>query len=383
MKESKTFYYVLIIDDRICNVVKAENGLFYSYFPNKKKWVENPSLIKIVMDITDYEEISKEEAYRCIDQENEDFLRKNKTEGYKELTEYDFRDVVGHFVLIKNTDIVDNPNEYKYIDDSIESIKQDIIRDTKDYYTNNMGYKEEDDYEDTFNLDALNEEMTTRKVNDLTEPLYGYIGIEINRGLVVYLLGNKEDKLKYVYGSTYWAYHDKNLTNAFVKVIDDEDYEYVLEFKNQIQNEEERDENVIKTRALKEMDPYRLDFSPDFVNCIVPYKKADYSAKVKLKKFEDGIIYGTYHNQEGILELVKNDNNQFLLFRPTENMDEDKDLKEYIDTIADGFKKDYNVEGKDVIEIIKRYSKEIEKSYIKGDLPFEIIRKIMDEILDL
>ena len=378
----KEMYFVRDWGDGTKTFAKIEGVSAYSYDFNKKEWIPNQGMMKIVFDITDYDEISKEKAYEYIDQINKEYIIGQEKESFKKLDKYDFREIVGHFILIKNTYIIKNPDEYNFIDEEIESIKQGIIRDTKEYYTNNAGYNEEYDMEDTFSLDALNEDMTTRKVSDLYEPLFGYVGIEKNRGLVVYLLGNKEDKLKYVYGTTYWPYNDNSLADAFVKIIDDEDFEYAIEFKNQIQNDEEREEEIIKTRDLKGLDQYRLKFSPDFVNCIVPYKRADYSAKVKLEKFENGIIYGMYHNQEGLLELVDNNKSQFLLFKPLEKLDDDQALKEYINAIIDGFKKDYDGKDEDIVEIIKAFHNEIENGYIKGDLPFEVIRRIMDEIND-
>lgn len=114
---------------------------------------------------------------------------------YKKFKEYSFRDIVGKFVLMKNTDIFRNANKYKYIDESVEKIKQYIIKDTKDYYIDTLQYDEELDFEDTFSVEKLNEDMTTRKVTQLYEPMYGYVSIDRKKG-GLYLLGNEEDKLK-------------------------------------------------------------------------------------------------------------------------------------------------------------------------------------------
>lgn len=374
MKES---YYVRKWEDGSKNLAKIDGSNAYQYIPKEQSWVENQALIKIAFDMTDYDEISKDEVEKVIIELNKEYSN-HPERYYKKIKEYNFRDIVGHYILMKNTKIVKKPNNYSYIDEGIENLKKLIIKDTKEYYTSNYGYDEENDFEGTFSLDALNEEMTTRKVTDLYEPLYGYVGIEKERGFIIYLLGNKEDKLKYVYAPTYFSYTDKNIKNVEIKIIDDEDFQYTIEFSNQIQNEEERDEHVIKTREIKEIDEFRLDFSPDFVNCIVPYKNADYTAKVKLKKYEKNTIFATYHNQEGILEVVNNDDSRFLLFKPLEKRNEQEELKSYINSVIAGIKNDYAEDDRTILNIIRKYHKEIENSFIKGDLPFEIIIKIMN-----
>ncbi len=50
MNKIKELYYVLKRDDSVCNVVKTEGILFYSWFSNKKEWIEIPELIRIIMD---------------------------------------------------------------------------------------------------------------------------------------------------------------------------------------------------------------------------------------------------------------------------------------------------------------------------------------------
>lgn len=373
MKES---YYIRKWDDGSINLAKIEGNNAYSYDPKEQSWVENQGLIKIAFDMTDYDEISKDEVEKFIIEINKPY-NLHPEMYYKKIRDYKFRDIVGHYVLMKNTNIVKKPNKYSFIDKGVENAKKLIIKDTKEYYTNNFGYNEENDYEDTFSLKALNEEMTTRKVSDLYEPLYGYVGIEKERGFIIYLLGNPEDKLKYVYAPTYCGCSDSRLKNVEIKIINDEDFRYDLEFKNQIQNEEERDENVIQTRDIETIDEFRTYFSPDFVNCIVPYKNADYTAKVKLTRIDNGTIFAIYHNQEGILELIKQENSHFLLFKPIEKQNEKEALKEYVDAIIDGIKKDYDESNDVIYELVKTHSNEIEKGYIKGDLPFETIIKIM------
>ncbi len=63
-------YYVFWDDHngKVHNIVKREENKFYSY--NKGDWVSNNSLGKIAFEITDYYEISKEEAERLIELRN-------------------------------------------------------------------------------------------------------------------------------------------------------------------------------------------------------------------------------------------------------------------------------------------------------------------------
>lgn len=176
-----------------------------------------------------------------------------------------------------------------------------------------------------------------------------------NRGFILYLLENKEDKVKYVFLPTYCSCENSNLDNIEVEIIDDDYYEYSIEFKEQIKNDEELDEDVIKTRTLEELDIFRLKEFPDFVSCIVPYKDANYTAKVKLLKYENNNIYARYHNQEGILKLIKNENSSLLLFKPLYVVDDENALKEYINTISDGLEKDYNIDKDECLIIIEQF----------------------------
>lgn len=63
----KELYYVHRDEGKVTRIAKKENGLYYGY--EKGKWVEMPGLIKIEFEITDYEEITKEEAERLIKEE--------------------------------------------------------------------------------------------------------------------------------------------------------------------------------------------------------------------------------------------------------------------------------------------------------------------------
>lgn len=299
---------------------------------------------------------------------------------YRKFNDYSFRDIAGHFVLIKNIDDIKNAIDSNWLEERVEEVKKEIVEDTKKYYKDNYGYDDTFDFEDTFSIEALNEDMTTRKISDWYEPLYGYVCIEKNRGFIVYLLGNDEDKVKYVFLPTYCSCQNNNLDNVEVEIIDDEDYKYAIDFKEQIKDDEEADENIIKTRYLKEIDIFRLKQFPDFVTCFVPYKNSNYTAKVKLLKYENNNIYAKYHNQEGILNLMNKKNNLFLVFQPMCVANEENELKEYINSIVEILEKDYNINKSDSIEIIIDYKSIIEKGYIQGDLPFEIANKIIDLI---
>ncbi|MCR5185618.1 MAG: hypothetical protein K6D97_00680 [Clostridia bacterium] len=122
-----------------------------------------------------------------------------------------------------------------------------------------------------------------------------------------------------------------------IEILEDGEYEYEKEFKEEIEGNEERDEEVLKTRDIKEIDKFRLEAFPDYVNCVVPYKNTDYSAKVKLEKIEGNTIYAKYHNKIGVLELINENNSQFLIFKPIEETDESKGFKEYVETIIDAY----------------------------------------------
>ena len=171
---------------------------------------------------------------------------------YRKFKDYDFREIVGHFVLIKNTNIVKEPDKYNDIDESVEKIKNLIVEDTREHYKKQSEDDMDDCIDEVFNIEALNEEMPTRSIYDLYEPMYGYVGIEKKRGLLLYLLGNEEDKMRYVYAPTYFAYGISDIDNIEIEIIDNTDYANFIEFKDQLQNDEELDEEVIKTRNIKE-----------------------------------------------------------------------------------------------------------------------------------
>ena len=65
----KSIYYVYRDGDKIYRVARIDNGsLAYGY--EGGKWVYMPSLIKIQNEITDYEEISEDEANKLIEELN-------------------------------------------------------------------------------------------------------------------------------------------------------------------------------------------------------------------------------------------------------------------------------------------------------------------------
>ena len=294
---------------------------------------------------------------------------------FKKLREYEFREIINQFVLMRNTDIVKNPIEYEYIDKEVEEIKKDIVNNTVDYYQNK---NENLDAEELFNMDNLNEVMPVRSVYDLYEPIYAYIGVDSKRGYVLYLLGNKEDKQRYVYSYVYYRLSDHRLDNVEIEILDE--YQYELEVKSQLQFDEERDKHTIQTRDIRKLDLYRTDNSPDYVNCVVQFKNAVYSAKVKLKKIENEIIYALYHNIEGTVSVINRDGMNYLLFKPIRKIDEEKVLKEYLVEIADCFRSDYQATNDQIEQIVQVYEDMIRNCYVKGDLPFETIEKIMDDM---
>lgn len=65
--DKKEIYYVNVNDDGVIGRIAKFDGVIpYGYDEEKNEWIEIPSLIKIKFDITDYEEITKEQAERLI-----------------------------------------------------------------------------------------------------------------------------------------------------------------------------------------------------------------------------------------------------------------------------------------------------------------------------
>ena len=68
----KTIYYVYKNEKNIPKrVAKKEGAIWYGF--EKNKWKEMPELAKIEWDITDYQEISKEEAEKFISWQKENW----------------------------------------------------------------------------------------------------------------------------------------------------------------------------------------------------------------------------------------------------------------------------------------------------------------------
>ncbi len=78
----KTLYYVYRYEKGDTgNIVKKEDGLYYLY--KDGKWLEFPELIKIEFEITNYEEITKDEALALIKkQDNYDYEEQRNHEDY-------------------------------------------------------------------------------------------------------------------------------------------------------------------------------------------------------------------------------------------------------------------------------------------------------------
>ena len=62
--DNKTHYYVYKEGDQIYRIAKISNGDAYGY--EGGEWISMPGLIKIQNEVTDYEEISEEEANKLI-----------------------------------------------------------------------------------------------------------------------------------------------------------------------------------------------------------------------------------------------------------------------------------------------------------------------------
>ena len=62
----KTYYVEKKADGKIADFVKIEDGVAYAWNFKKKDWVESPSMIKIVFDMTEFDEIGEAEANEII-----------------------------------------------------------------------------------------------------------------------------------------------------------------------------------------------------------------------------------------------------------------------------------------------------------------------------
>ena len=59
-----TKYYIHKLGDRITRLAKIDSGSAYGY--ENGRWVSMPGLVKIKFEVTDYEEISEEEAKKIM-----------------------------------------------------------------------------------------------------------------------------------------------------------------------------------------------------------------------------------------------------------------------------------------------------------------------------
>ncbi|MCR5185617.1 MAG: hypothetical protein K6D97_00675 [Clostridia bacterium] len=91
---------------------------------------------------------------------------------YKNFKEFNFREIVGKFVLIKNTKIVKQPKDHLFVDECMNDYKTQRIEEIKAYRKQKDEYYEADYLEDKILSDSLDEAITTRTVEDLHEPLY-------------------------------------------------------------------------------------------------------------------------------------------------------------------------------------------------------------------
>ncbi len=66
----KELYYVRDWGNGVKTLAKIVGVDAYSYDFDKKEWYANQDMIKIQFDMTDYDEISKEEAERIIAERN-------------------------------------------------------------------------------------------------------------------------------------------------------------------------------------------------------------------------------------------------------------------------------------------------------------------------
>ncbi len=67
----KELYYVRDFGSGINTLAKIVGVDAYSYDFNKKKWYANQDMVKIQFDMTDYDEISKEEAKKIMKEMDE------------------------------------------------------------------------------------------------------------------------------------------------------------------------------------------------------------------------------------------------------------------------------------------------------------------------
>lgn len=293
---------------------------------------------------------------------------------YKKLCEYSFRDLLGKFVLVKNSKFKDYMNDYS-LDKFVDDTKKEILKNTFDYYNDKDNLTDLD----FINIDNLNEDMSNRKVDDVYEPFYGYFTIDKEYGYVFYFLGNEEDKLKYVYAPTFIEYNNQIINDADIEIIGEIDYQYFDQFLNQIELDEVRNEDILNTRNNKELDIYRIKSNPDQVNCLIKNNNKIYSTKVMLLKELNDFFIARYYNHIGILMKIKDNNSNYLIFYPDKTITE-KDSNLYVMDVIKKLKDDYGLDDLNYNDIDEDFIELIRKSFIKGDTISEAINEIAKAI---
>lgn len=293
---------------------------------------------------------------------------------YKKLCEYSFRDLLGKFVLVKNSKFKDYMNDYS-LDKFVDDTKKEILKNTFDYYNDKDNLTDLD----FINIDNLNEDMSNRKVDDVYEPFYGYFTIDKEYGYVFYFLGNEEDKLKYVYAPTFIEYNNQIINDADIEIIGEIDYQYFDQFLNQIELDEVRNEDILNTRNNKELDIYRIKSNPDQVNCLIKNNNKIYSTKVMLLKELNDFFIARYYNHIGILMKIKDNNSNYLIFYPDKTITE-KDSNLYVMDVIKKLKDDYGLDDLNYNDIDEDFIELIRKSFIQGDTISEAINEIAKAI---
>jgi len=293
---------------------------------------------------------------------------------YKKFCEYSFRDLLGKFVLVKNSKFKDYMNDYS-LDKFVDDTKKEILKNTFDYY-NDKDYSTDLDF---INIDNLNEDMSNRKADEVYEPFYGYFTIDKEYGYVFYFLGNEEDKLKYVYAPTFIEYNNQIINDADIEIIDEIDYQYFDQFLNQIELDEVRNEDILNTRNNKELDIYRIESNPDQVNCLIKNNNKIYSTKVMLLKELNDFFIARYYNHIGILMEIKDNNSNYLIFYPDKTITE-KDSNLYVMDVIKKLKDDYGLDDLNYNDIDEDFIELIRKSFIQGDTISEAINEIAKAI---
>ena len=155
---------------------------------------------------------------------------------------------------------------------------------------------------------------------DITIPYYGIIYIDHNNGISLRIVNDNNNS--YIVGEGY-IFRYKDIENIDIEFKDN------INDKNLIDmwvNNYYKDEDIIKTRDLKQLDKFRLESNPDIIN--ITFTKDNKEEKVWSKIIgytDEGIVCSLINN----CKLYKLDKSTTVVV----NYDEDKNIVEVIGRI--------------------------------------------------